>query len=42
MSKKMSDKQIKKLRIKIIILGEILVILSVAILFMAALLDNGI
>ncbi len=42
MSKNMSDKQIKKLRIKIIILGEILVILSVAILFMAALLDNGI
>jgi len=42
MSKKMSDKQIKKLRLKIIILGEILVIISVAILFMAALLNNGI
>jgi putative copper export protein len=42
MSKKMSDKQIKKLRLKIIILGEIIVIISVAILFMAALLNNGI
>ncbi len=42
MSKKMSDKQIKKLRLKIIILGEIIVVISVAILFMAALLNYGI
>jgi uncharacterized membrane protein len=42
MSKKMSEKQIQKLRIKIIILGEITVVLSVAILFMAALLNSGI
>ncbi len=42
MSKTLSDKQIKKLRIKIIILGEIIVTISVAILFMAALLNYGI
>ena len=42
MSKKMTDKQIKKLRIKIIILGEIVVIISVTILFMAAVLNYGI
>ena len=42
MSKKMSEKQIQKLRSKIIILGEIIVIISVAILFMAALLNTGI
>jgi len=41
-SKKMSEIQIKKLRLKIIILGEIIVIISVAILFMAALLNSGI
>ena len=42
MSKTMSEKQVKKLRLKIIILGEIVVIISVAILFMAALLNSGI
>ena len=42
MSKKMSDQQIKKLRLKIIILGEIIVVISVAVLFMAALLNSGI
>jgi hypothetical protein len=42
MSKKMSGTEIKKLRLKIIILGEIIVIISVAILFIAALLNNGI
>jgi len=42
MSKKMSEQQIKKLRLKIIILGEIIVIISVWILFMAALLNSGI
>jgi len=42
MSKQMSTKQIQKLRKKIIILGEITVILSVAILFFAALLDAGV
>jgi hypothetical protein len=42
MTKKMSEKQIQKLRIKIIILGEVIVILSVAVLFMAALLKAGI
>ena len=41
-AKQLSDSQIAKLRIKIIILGEVTVILSVAILFMAALLDAGI
>ena len=42
MSKKMSEQQIKKLRLKIIILGEIIVIISVGILFMAALLNSSI
>jgi len=42
MSKKMSEQQIKKLRLKIIILGEIIVIISIGILFMAALLNSGI
>jgi len=42
MSKKMTQDQIQKLRKKIIILGEIIVILSVAILFFAALLDSGV
>jgi len=41
MAKQMSEKQIQKLRSKIIILGEIIVILSVIILFMAALLNSG-
>ena len=42
MSKQMSVNQIQKLRKKIIILGEITVVLSVTILFFAALLDVGI
>ena len=42
MSKQMSEKQVQKLRQKIIVLGEIVVILSVAILFMAALLNAGV
>ena len=42
MSKKMTEKQIKKLRQKIIILGEVIVVISVAILFLAALLNTGI
>ena len=40
-TKQLSDSQITKLRTKIIIVGEITVFLSVAILFMAALLDTG-
>lgn len=42
MSKKMPMQEIQKLRKKIIILGEITVILSVVILFFAALLDTGV
>lgn len=42
MSNKMPKAQIQKLRKKIIILGEITVVLSVAILFFAALLDAGV
>ena len=42
MSNKMPEEQIQKLRKKIIILGEITVVLSVAILFFAALLDAGV
>jgi putative copper export protein len=42
MSKQMSQHQIQKLRKKIIILGEITVVLSVSILFFAALLDAGV
>jgi len=42
MSKQMPANQIQKLRKKIIILGEITVVLSVAILFFAALLDAGV
>ena len=42
MAKEMTESQIQKLRKKIIILGEIIVILSVAILFFAALLDAGV
>ncbi|HET6516904.1 MAG TPA: DUF4149 domain-containing protein [Nitrosopumilaceae archaeon] len=41
-SKEMTEKQIQKLRKKIIILGEIIVVISVAVLFFAALLDAGI
>jgi putative copper export protein len=42
MSKQMSEIEIQKLRKKIIILGEITVVLSIAILFFAALLDAGV
>lgn len=42
MSKQMSTQQIQKLRKKIIILGEITVVLSVTILFFASLLDAGV
>ena len=41
-SKQMSEAQIQKLRKKIIILGEVTVVISVAILFFAALLDTGV
>ncbi len=41
-SKEMTEKQIQKLRKKIIILGEIIVVISVAVLFFAALLDSGV
>lgn len=40
-SKQMQENQIQKLRKKIIILGEITIVLSVAVLFMAALLNAG-
>lgn len=42
MTNEMTEQQIQKLRKKIIILGEIIVIISVAILFFAAVLDVGI
>ncbi len=42
MSKQMSQEQIQKLRKKIIILGEITVVISIAILFFASLLDAGV
>ena len=42
MSKQMTPNQIQELRKKIIILGEISVILSVIILFFASLLDSGV
>ncbi len=42
MSKQMSEEQIQKLRKKIIILGEITVVISIAILFFASLLDAGV
>lgn len=42
MSNQMPESQIQKLRKKIIILGEITVVLSVAILFFASLLDAGV
>ena len=42
MSKQMPEPEIQKLRKKIIILGEVMVVLSVAILFFASLLDAGV
>jgi len=42
MSKQMPTEQIQKLRKKIIILGEITVVISIAILFFASLLDAGV
>jgi len=42
MSNKMPEQQIQKLRKKIIILGEITVVLSITILFFASLLDAGV
>ena len=42
MSKQMTEDKIQKLRKKIIILGEITVVLSIAILFFASLLDAGV
>lgn len=42
MSKQMPEPEIQKLRKKIIILGEITVVISIAILFFAALLDAGV
>ncbi len=42
MSNEMPEQQIQKLRKKIIILGEIMSVISVAILFLAALLDAGV
>ncbi len=42
MSNQMSEPEIQKLRKKIIILGEITVVLSITILFFAALLDAGV
>jgi len=42
MTKQLSSHQIQNLRKKIIILGEVTVVLSVAILFFAALLDAGV
>ncbi|MDX1533118.1 MAG: CopD family protein [Nitrosopumilaceae archaeon] len=41
-SKQMPEKDIQKLRKKIIILGEVMSVISVAILFFAALLDAGV
>ena len=42
MSKQMTEARIQKLRKKIIILGEVTVVLSIAILFFASLLDAGV
>ena len=42
MSNEMSEPEIQKLRKKIIILGEITVVLSLVILFLASLLDAGV
>ena len=41
MSKQISDEQLQVLRKKIIILGEITVVLSIIILFLAAVLNSG-
>ena len=41
MSKQISDDQLQVLRKKIIILGEITVVLSIIILFLAAVLNSG-
>ncbi len=41
LSKQLSESQVQKLRKKIIILGEVTMVLSVAVLFMAAVLDAG-
>lgn len=41
-SKQMSEDQLQKLRKKIIILGQVIVIISVAVLFFAAVLNAGI
>ena len=42
MSGQMPENQVRRLRKKIIILGEITVVISVAILFLAALMDAGV
>lgn len=42
MSKQLSETQIHKIRKKIMILGEVMVVISVAILFFASLLDAGV
>ena len=42
MSNQMSEPEIQKLRKKIIILGEIMVVISLVILFLASLLDAGV
>jgi len=42
MSHKMPEKQIQRLRKQIIILGEVMAVLSVSVLFFAALLDAGV
>ena len=42
MSNQMSEPEIQKLRKKIIILGEITVVISLVILFLASLLDAGV
>lgn len=42
MSKSMGEPELRRLRVKIIVLGEVTVAISVAILFFAALLDAGV
>lgn len=42
MSKSMGEPELRRLRIKIIVLGEVTVVLSITILFFAALLDSGV
>ena len=42
MSNRMSEDQIRTLRKKIIILGEVTVVISIAILFFASLMDAGV